>query len=438
MQTALPVSRNERAPILDALRGIAILGIILNNIYGFSGYGFLTDESREAFPTHAADEVLNFFQVVFIEGKFYSLFSLLFGIGFSIILLRTRAKGLNPLAVFYRRIGILLLIGAIHLYFFWEGDILFLYAVLGLLLPLFRNCSDKTLLTWAAFLILSPILIDTLVHWQGWNLAAPINSLGFSIDEKNGIPTDQTAATYLYKDGSGWTEWRRWQESAWVYRFSYLVHSNRIPKVMGIFLIGLYVGRKMIYANLAAHQSLLKKTMQAGFIIGIPASFAMAWFEGDAHYIPASAWGLADTISYALGVVPLSLAYAASMALLWLRNKRKILSIATPVGRMALTNYLMQSAICLTLFYGAGFGLGQQFGLTYLFLIAAGIYCLQVFFSVFWFRYFEFGPMEWLWRQLTYGKRLPVRKKSNHPAAHQDPNTIPAANETSMQKQEAE
>ncbi len=128
MQLTTPIQKQERAQILDVLRGLALFGILLVNIYGLSGYLTLTDNMRRQFSTYPADNILNFFQMALVEGKFYSLFSLLFGIGFSIILMRNEAKGINPLKIFYRRLAVLFLIGAAHIYFLWEGDILLLYA----------------------------------------------------------------------------------------------------------------------------------------------------------------------------------------------------------------------------------------------------------------------------------------------------------------------
>ncbi|MEO7294151.1 MAG: hypothetical protein ABIW34_13665, partial [Ginsengibacter sp.] len=141
-----PVQNTERAQILDVLRGIAILGIFINNIYGFTGYGFLTEKYKQQFSTYPIDNIISFLQTMFVEGKFYSLFSLLFGIGFSIIIIRNEQKGINAFKVFYRRLAILILIGVAHIFFLWEGDILLLYAMLGFILPLFKKCSDKGLL----------------------------------------------------------------------------------------------------------------------------------------------------------------------------------------------------------------------------------------------------------------------------------------------------
>src|SRR5688572_31841407 len=154
-QPVLPVSLTERADILDTLRGFALLGVLLDNLVGFTGWGFQTQEMREALSTWPADGILALSELTFINGKFYSLFSLLFGIGFSIILIRNEQKGNNPIRIFYRRLFFLALFGLAHCLLLWEGDILLLYALLGCLLPLFRKCSDRALLIWFVVLVLS-------------------------------------------------------------------------------------------------------------------------------------------------------------------------------------------------------------------------------------------------------------------------------------------
>ena len=411
MQLKASVQPVERAQILDVLRGFAIFGILLNNIYGFSGFGNLQDPARKKLSTFQFDEILNFFQVMLVEGKFYSLFSLLFGIGFSIILIKNEKRGINPFKIFYRRLTVLLLIGAAHIYFLWEGDILFLYAIIGMVLPFFRKCSNKTLLIWASLFILSPIAIDAVKLWLQWGPGDFMIPFAESIDARNGI-TGENWRTYLYKDGSGWHELRNSQQTSFLYRFSSLFNNNRIPKVLGMFLLGFYVGRKMIYANLEQYKALLKKVMFWGFLIGLPFSFAMAIFEGDDKSIYGSPFGMFDTVSYAFGVAPLSLAYASAISLLWLKWKSSLLKLFEPVGRMALTNYLAQTVIGIFLFYNMGLSLGQDLGISYIFLIAIAIYIFQIIYSKIWFRYFQYGPLEWIWRQLTYGKRLPLRKST--------------------------
>jgi len=422
---AIPVLQNERADILDVLRGFALLGVLLDNIFGFTGWGFLTLSMREALPTWPADGIVGLSELTFINGKFYSLFSLLFGIGFSIILIRNEQKGINPLKIFYRRLFILLIIGAGHLFLLWEGDILVLYALIGMLLPLFRKCSDKTLLILAGLFILSPILFDCINILVKSKPGDFIESVAINIDKKNGVPTDSTYSQYLFKNGSGSKEWRHWQESGYLYRYSYILDSNRIPKVLGLFLLGFYAGRKMIYANLEKYISLFKKLRLWGFVIGLPAAIACTYFEIFGRGIP-DPMGLGHTFFYAISVVPLSLAYASVICLHWIKRKGDIYKIAgdqvgqiktklkwlAPVGRMALTNYLMQTILGITIYYGVGLGFGGNIGPSVFIPIGLGVYILQIIYSNIWFKYFNYGPMEWIWRQLTYWKRLPLRKRS--------------------------
>jgi uncharacterized protein len=189
-----------------------------------------------------------------------------------------------------------------------------------------------------------------------------------------------------------------------------LIESNRIPKVLGMFLLGFCAGRKMMYANLDKYVPLFKKIKRWGFIIGVPTSLAHVYFMFSGKDVP-DPMGLATTLFYALSVVPLSLAYTSTICLFWIRtNGNNRLRLLAPVGRMALTNYLMQTITCITIFYGVGFGLGGDIGPTIFVPIALAIYTLQISYSNWWLKRFNYGPMEWIWRQWTYKKRLPIGK----------------------------
>jgi len=409
-QSPSPVLQNERADILDILRGVALLGVMLDNLFGFTGWGFLTQPQQKALPTWYADAFLGLNEQIFINGKFYSLFSLLFGIGFSIILIRNEKKGINPLKVLYRRLFILLIIGAGHLFLLWEGDILFLYALIGMLLPLFKKCSDKTLLTWVVVLIASPLLFDVMSVLFHYKNGSFLEDIAKKIDKQTGLRPDDSFNQYLFSKSDAWQHWRNWQASGFFYRYAYLLDSNRIPKVLGMFLLGFYAGRKMIYMQLENYVSLFKKLRRWGLIVGIPAAIASTGFKFLGKGIP-NAMGLAHTFFYAISVVPLCLAYTSVVCLRWINKKgNSRLKILAPMGRMALTNYLVQTIIGITLYYGVGFNLGGNIGPAYFIPIGLGVYALQIVYSNWWFKHFNYGPMEWIWRQLTYGKRLPMKK----------------------------
>lgn len=406
----LPVSANERSDILDILRGFALAGICVANYSIFSLYAFQPEEVRAAMPTAAIDQWFIYFHFTFIDGKFYSLFSLLFGIGFSIIYMRNKQKGSSGLKLFYRRLLILMFIGLAHILLLWEGDILLLYALLGMLLPLFRTVGNKQLLVLWIILILSPLFFDALkvVSDNQWNLANPLRAIAIELSAKQGITMENFSSWHI--DHTRYADLFQANQSGFFWRYQGLLDSNRIPKVLGMFLLGLYAGRKLIFKNLEAYRPLLKSVQRWGFGIGLPASM-YPWLKWDHQGLP-EAIGLLDTLFYAISVVPLSLAYTTTLCLWYLSpsGKANLQWLAAP-GRMALTNYLMQSVIAIGIFYGIGLGLGARTGLVYVFMIALSVYAFQVWYSFLWLKHFRYGPMEWVWRCLTYGKQLSIRKE---------------------------
>ena len=150
----------QRIVILDALLGFALLGIILANFPEFSLWTFQSERVQQAMDTAAADSTVAWLLSLLVDGKFYLNFSVLFGIGFSIILENAVKRGANGMHIFYRRMTVLAVIGLLHMMLLWSGDILLLYALMGMLLPLFRRCSDRSLLGWAVFFLLLPVGID--------------------------------------------------------------------------------------------------------------------------------------------------------------------------------------------------------------------------------------------------------------------------------------
>jgi uncharacterized protein len=177
-----------------------------------------------------------------------------------------------------------------------------------------------------------------------------------------------------------------------------------------MFLIGFYVGRKQLLKNPELHRPLFKSLIIWGLVFGLPANVALVWFMHQGSDTPPSFFGLAQSIAYMLGVVPLSLCYTALFTLAWQKpDWQNRLRIFVPVGKMALTNYLMQSSICMLLFNGVGLGLIGNFGPFIGLGIAAVILLFQFLFSHWWLSRFYFGPVEWLWRSLSYRKIQPIK-----------------------------
>lgn len=406
-RTASPQPPNERADILDITRGFALLGICLANYFYFSLYIFQKKEFTTSLPSAGIDWWLNRLHYALVDGKFYSLFSLLFGIGFSIIFLRNKGKGLK---IFYRRLFILLPIGICHSLLIWDGDILMFYAIVGMVLPLFRNSSDRTLLLLAGLLLLSPLVFDLLkvVSNGKWNISNPLLAAALARDKAIGV-TENNLNNWLITNNK-YSDLLDWSRSGVIWSWQLRLDSNRIPKVLAMFLVGLYAGRRRIFAQLEDYKPLLKKVQLWGFAIGLPVGIAHAYFEFDNKKLPVAA-GLWDTMSYALNVAPLAMAYAATLAI-WCINpamKNKIMFMR-PVGRMALTNYILQSIFGIAIFFGIGAGLGGKTGPSGFLMIAIAVWLLQILYSTWWMKYFNYGPLEWIWRMLTYGKYLPIRR----------------------------
>ena len=407
-----PIKKENRIIYLDILRGIAIFFIFSANIVYFSGHFTFPEEGRLPSTLFIFDKTLDFILYTLVDGKFYSLFSLLFGIGFA-IQHHNLTKHNKPFAPFFKhRMFWLLIFGLIHLHIFWLGDILTLYALLGFVLILFVNFKNKQLITWAIVLILLPILNWLVINVIGWHYPQfffELNSkyyehFNLPIMETNGIKRSNFGA-YILNENI--IDFVKMNIGNTFLRIGGILNEGRVFKVLGIFLIGLWAGRKILTENLLENTTFLKKVVIWGICIGLPISAFRAYitFFADKTEI----WELLYTISYALGTVPLAMGYAALLAIIY--KKIPFLNGFAFVGKMALSNYLFQTALAITIFYGIGFSFAGKLGFTVIIGIAILIYSIQVLLSMWWLKSHSFGPMEWLWRQLTYKKLF--RKKND-------------------------
>ena len=413
MQTLTPVQTNEREIFMDVLRGFAILGIFIANLgAGFSGY----NESAHLtgpFLSEGWDHKMQFLHHMFIEGKFYSIFSLLFGWGIALQFKRAAAKDINALPTIKRRLVFMLLLGAVHL-MIWPGDIVFFYAMLGFLLLPFRRFSDKTLVLTGISLVLLPIALYAAKSYWQW-LNAPAGLLfetGQKVDSLlTGVTSDESYREFT-KHATWWDIFKG-NIAGFFYRYGYLFFVSRIPKVLGMFLIGYALGRSDFYKNIAQNKKIIYWVIGLGLVIGLPANFYLArymtYFMDD--YFNLKTKGLYQTIAYALGVAPLAMAYVGIFMLCFQATAgKKILSVLAPVGKMAFSNYLMQSLIGNFVFLGPGLGYTGQAGPLYFTLFGILVFIIQIIISTAWLSYFNYGPVEWIWRSATYKKWQPFRK----------------------------
>ena len=413
MQMLSPVQTKEREIFMDVLRGFAILGIFIANLNSFSWY----NEQAQATGPYLLPELdhkMSFLHHMFIEGKFYSIFSLLFGWGIALQIKRGAASGINPMPTIRRRLLFMLLLGAVHL-LIWPGDIVFFYALLAFILLPLRKFSNKTLLIAGGILIISPILLYAAKSQWPW-LNAPAGLLyqtGQQLDTKLLGVTSEADYMAMVKNASWW-DVLKGNISGFFYRYGYLFFVSRVPKVLGVFLIGYVLGRSDFYKNIVQHKKTVLIIIAAGLLIGLPANYYLArymtYFMGD--YWQLKTKGLYQTIAYALGVVPLALAYVGLFMLSFQTVAgKKILSVLAPVGKMAFSNYIMHSLIGNFVFLGAGLGYMRQVGPVYYTLFGVAVFIIQIILSTIWLKYFNYGPVEWLWRSATYKKWQPMRKR---------------------------
>jgi uncharacterized protein len=301
---------------------------------------------------------------------------------------------------------ILAIIGFLHLLFLWAGDILLLYALIGFLLPFFRNLSNKKLLILSVILIFFPILMDAfkvLTDYR-YSLIVPVKNAIQYFNVQNGI-TDENFGVWLL-NGKHYSDIIKFNIPGSFIRCQEFIEGNRVVKVLGLFILGLYIGRNRLYARIEEFIPILKKIQFYGFLWGLPTSCFFAWNEVNGHPLGV----IGSSIIYALCIVPMTFAYISLICLWYLKHKdRKIFSFFAAPGRMALTNYVGQSVFGIIIFYGVGFKLALM-GLIYVEMIAAGVFVFQILFSNIWLRYFQFGPLEWIWRIFTYRKMIRIVK----------------------------
>lgn len=396
--TSTPTS--ERIHALDVLRGVAVAGILFANVLVFFGLFAMPPDRAAALPTASRDAVVLFIEKVLVDGKFYSVFSLLFGIGFGLQLAR---GGEAALPRFRRRLRILLAIGALHAFLIWGGDILMLYALLGFLLPWFARKSTRDLLRWTVILLAVPtaLYVVVLAVWTFLSSGAtptqpdagvPAGILGFFEAMGRGGVKDAFMGNLVFV----------------AIRWADLIATVRFPKVLGMFVLGLWIVRTGLAQAPSDHRAMLVRWSMLGWAVGLPMNVMAVLAFHRWPYLPPSLGGFFGVATQAIGVAMLALGYAATVALLVV-DSRRLVNVFAPVGRMALTNYLMHSIICIVLSYGFGLALWWRIGAGAAMAIAATVIVLQIPLSAWWLSRYRYGPVEWIWRRLTYGRPLELR-----------------------------
>ncbi len=431
---AAPVSQSERIGIMDALRGFAILGILLMNIPGFglpSVVGFDPSVWNEKGTIHY--QVWYFVNLI-PEGTQRAIFSMLFGAG--IILFTSRAEkkleGTLPADYFFRRQLWLMVFGLVDIWILlWFGDILFDYACLGMIMFAFRRLSGKHLLIGAGicFLLMlgretRDLYKDKSVISKGERIAA-LDTTHTKLSEQQ---KEDLAAMKGFKERSTpESKLKRAEKSirkttgsfadAYEYRgdqyMNFLVRFlyYHVWDVLSFMFLGMALFKLGVLTGQASAKVYWIMTV-AGLGVGLTLSwlrlggsikYNFNWFE-----LAKNEWIELYTLSRAarsIGILGLIMLLYRSGWVKWL------FALMRPVGQMAFTNYLTQSILCGVFFYGVGFGMYGKLQRAEVYYFVLAVWVVQIIWSHWWLRYFNFGPFEWLWRSLTYWKKQPMRKQ---------------------------
>jgi uncharacterized protein len=379
-----PLNEENRILSLDLMRGLALLGILLANSLHFQYGLFLVPDIHNYYPLGWIDHVAEGVIRIFAVSSFYTLFSFLFGYGMAFLKerLEQQNKPFNPL--YWRRTLILLFVGLAHGIFIWDGDILFVYALTAFVLFFFLKLKERGLLIWS-FVLLFLMALSIASPEDESMKALDEQLLNYSLEEKEVLTFGSFSEVVSFRFladplGLGFAG-------------DVIINVTAMVSVLGMFLLGAFVARKKWLLHVSKHRKLFFRVWWLTLLIGFPSKIAYL-FNGSYAY---------EMLHTTIGGPLVAMFYASSIALLASNSKwRKHLEPLAYVGRLSLTNYLMQSIVFTTLFYGYGFGLFNRIGIFGGLVLVFVFFIIQIVASRWWLNRYYIGLFEWLWRAGTY------------------------------------
>jgi uncharacterized protein len=426
---AAPVALGERFASIDLVRGFALLGILVMNIIAFALPDAVLLNPTLAGGFSGPNFAVWLVSALLFDHKMMTTFSMLFGAGIVLFTSRAEARGGSPARLFYRRAGVLLVFGLVHAYLLWYGDILYSYALCGMVAYLFRRRPPWLLLPLGLVALVPPVLI---MHGSGIYFERA-RAAAARVEAAEAAGTAPAAADKAL--AAQWKEIRqgfnaRPEEIARQIKvfgqgtYAEIARERAATVIwMQTFLFAIYVGwdalgRMLIGMGLlklgvltAARSSRFYLAMMLlGYGLGLP--LVAAGIRGEMrHHFDLVYWFGAGSVYNDFGSILVALGHIAALVLIYKSGAGRWLTRRlAAVGQMAFSNYLMHTLICTTLFYGYGLGLFGKLDRMQLLGVVIAVWVLQLWLSPLWLRSFQFGPAEWLWRSLTYGKSQPMRR----------------------------
>ncbi len=399
-----PVAEPQRIWSLDVLRGFALLGILIPNIQAYSMI-LMAYRNPTAYGDFSGANFLVWYGTnLFFEQKFMTLFSLLFGAGIIVMTRRVSQSGRAAWRYHYRRMLWLLLFGMLHAYLLWFGDILFCYAVSGMVVFWFRNFKSSWLLCLGLLTIAVGSAISLLFGWS-MNFWPP-EQLAEMRSQWQPPPDVIQAELDAYR--GGWIDQMPYRATSALMFETFLLAFFAFWRAAGLMLMGMALLKLGIISGERSNR-FYGIVAVLGLGIGLPLVAVENQFNLSRNFAMEYSFFFGNQINYWASLL-VSSAYLSIIMLVcrsgvvqWLQN-----SLAA-VGRMAFTNYIAHSVICTTIFYGHGLGYFGYLERIEQFAVVLSIWIVQLVVSPIWLRYFRFGPLEWLWRSLSYWKWQPMR-----------------------------
>ena len=428
-----PVSRQQRINSIDVLRGVAVLGILLMNIVAMGLPHWAYDDPTVAGNNAPIDYWTWAINAVLFEGKMRTIFSMLFGAGVILITARLEERGGRdtPADIHFRRNMWMVLFGAIHAYLLlWIGDILYAYGIAGMTLFVFRRVRPRRLAILGAI-----ILATQMPKMYGFSMEMTNAREGLARIEAEKTAGKPLSAEDLKKEKE-WTKFLGEQRPTAeqikkendARQKGYLSNIKDFGKVVfmmhtgfmyiigfwdvvGAMLIGMALFKWEVFSAARSYKFYIWMAL-IGFGYGLPVGTFVVWDWTRHNFELGTRWILLyDTtrVAVALGHIAVVMMICKAGVLQFLTRP------LAAVGQMALTNYIMTSVIVGIVFFGYGFGLFGQLARHQLYYVVAGIWAFELIMSTIWLQFFQFGPLEWLWRSLTYNKRQPMRIRAEQP-----------------------
>lgn len=417
--TTLAAPPKDRIQLVDGLRGFALFGILMAHMTGWFIAGPLPEEIYQNYMADPAANVAIALNRIFFIGKFYTFFAFMFGLSFALQLYRRHEGDGRFLFRFMWRLVLLFVIGAIH-HLHWKGDILTIYALLGFFMIPFRRLPDKVLLVAMLLLVLNaPLLIRDgagLFTSQegpaGEQVESQTADFQAKVQEEYRIATEGSYAELIRMNLKGFED-----------KMAFQFNTGRIYVTLGFFLLGLWAGRKRLFEQLGARRRQLKRSTWLLLALNLAIIAIFMAVQGLIDWQNQPAWApLFFTFLIAAHTTAMTIFYITGMTLLlqkksWAGALRNL----AVIGKMTLTNYLLQTVVGLGLFYTLGLGLLGKINPAWCLGIGLLLFGLQIGMSRWWLARFSYGPVEWLWRSATYLKWQPLvrRPSPKEPKEHQ-------------------